>query len=127
MDKIIVALFDAVTKSKGSTPLFTLIAAAVALWAISGGAGNLFGATTVRELEANSQRHKKSLDACVVKNEAYEQRIQVLQNEVGQLKNMNEMLKLFLATRPVGTPTQPNNALVEQLLGNQDTPPTPSL
>lgn len=105
MDKIITAMFNLLIDNKSSSPLFIVLAGFVGIWAISGGANNLFGASSLKALEENHIKFKTSFEVCLKQNTVDRQTIETLNLKVAQLENLNALFKILLQSK--GVDTQP--------------------
>lgn len=113
MDKLIGLFVDQVLANKRADPLFIFLAGAIALWALTGGASNLFDGATVRKLEAKAKTHAKAISECKTLTKQAKAELAAKEGEFSQLmidhrilQNQNEMLKLMVygpngGTRPL--------------------------
>jgi hypothetical protein len=109
MEKIVTTLFDLLLNNKAATPLFTVLAGLVAIWAISGGAANVLGAPELKALEANHLKFKVSFEQCELVRLTTVSDLTLAQARVRQLENINELLQLMLANSGRGNIQLPDS------------------
>ena len=149
MDKFLGLLVDQITTNKRANSLFALLAGAIAVWALNGGASNLFDGSTVRDLQKKAVVQVKVLAECKAETEKVKKENNSLKStlvDVGQqhtreleslraelsdlkaenllLKGQNDILKLMLSNSSSGNvPTLGNNLPTRQPEGTNEPHP----